>query len=83
MLLLAPLLSPSRRLTVLCAEEREPDMHISLIMSQLKYQSRASSHMTKAEVMKPRALELNETAWGWRVDRGLPDWKGAEFKAKA
>lgn len=33
-------------------------------MSQLKYQSRAPSHLTKAEVMEPRVLELNETCVG-------------------
>lgn len=58
-------------------------MHISLIMSQLKYQSRASSHLTKAEVMKPGALKLNKTAWGRRVGQGLPGCEGTKSKAKA
>lgn len=44
-------------------------MHISLIMSRLKYQSSAPSHLTKAEVMKPHALKLNQTAMG-RVEGG-------------
>lgn len=80
----AALSSYASPLTVLCSEEREPDMHISLIMSQLKYQSRAPSHLTKAEVMKPRALKLNETARGRRAGgRGLPGWEGAKSEAEA
>lgn len=74
LLLLAPAPTPSRRLTVVFAQrrerEREPDVHISLIMSQLKYQSGARSHLTKAEVMKLRALELNETAQGRKGGAG-------------
>lgn len=55
---------PSRQLLLRCSEETEPDVHISLIMSLLEYQSRASSHLTKGEVMKPCALKLNQTARG-------------------
>lgn len=57
-------------------------MHISLIMSQLKYQSTAPSHLTKAKVMKPRAMKLNETAWGRRNGWGLPGQGGVNLKLK-
>lgn len=81
LLFLALVLSASRCLTVLCSEEREPDMHISLIMSKLKYQSRAPSHLTKAEVMKPRVLKLNQERW--RVASLLSSgWVGAKSEAK-
>lgn len=83
LLLLAPLLIPSRHLTVLCSEEKEPDMHISLIMSQLKYQSSAPSHLTKAEVMKPSTLKLNETAQGQWAERELSGWEGVKCEAEA
>lgn len=83
LLLLAPLLIPSRHLPVLCSEEREPDIHISLIMSQLKYQSSAPSHLTKAEVMKPSTLKLNETAQRRWVERELSGWEGVKCEAKA
>lgn len=75
LLLLAPLLIPSRHLAVPCSEEREPDVHVSLIMSQLKYQSSAPSHLTKAEVIKPSTLKLNETAQGCRAERQLSSWE--------
>lgn len=57
-------------------------MHNSLIMSQLKYQySRAPRDLTKPEVMKPRALKLNETG-GRRARQGLPSWEEAKSEAK-
>lgn len=76
--LIPPLLSPSRHLTLLCSEQRQPDTSNSLIMSQLKYQYRAPSYLTKPEVMKPCILKLNETGWGWRTRQRV-----AKSEAKA
>ena len=58
-------------------------MNVSLIMSQLEYQFRAPGHLTKAEVMEPRALKLNQTAQGRWLGLGLPGWKGAKPEAKS